>query len=108
MQDFLAQKLIALEARNPTPYSSSWEAALDAAKKSLVLLKNKADYLPVQKDKIKYVVLVGERTVDQTYEGQSSRIPTVYQDFNDIGSQCGGWSIRWQGIDGSDFYTGQY
>lgn len=47
MQDFLAQKLIALEARNPTTYSSSWEAALDAAKKSLVLLKNEADYLPV-------------------------------------------------------------
>lgn len=54
--------------------------------------------LPVKKEGFKYVVLVGERTINQVYDGESSRIDTVYQDTNNIGVQNGGWSLRWQGF----------
>ncbi len=105
LDDYLYSKLASLENNNPTSFASAQEASLDAAKKSLVLLKNENDFLPLKKESLKYIVLVGDRTVDQVYEGEG-RVRTVYQDFDNIGSQNGGWSIRWQGIDGNEYFSG--
>ena len=51
--------------------------AREAVRKSLVLLKNDADSLPLSKD-LPALLVAG-------------------QGANDIGIQCGGWSITWQG-----------
>jgi len=53
------------------------EVAREAVRKSLVLLKNDGDALPLAKDAKR--IHVGGRNAD------------------DVGAQCGGWTIRWQG-----------
>lgn len=30
---------------------------------------------------------------------------TLFQHFDNIGMQCGGWTVRWQGFEGNDFWT---
>ncbi|MES2204442.1 MAG: glycoside hydrolase family 3 protein [Pseudomonadota bacterium] len=61
--------------------------ALQAAQESLVLLKNNAKTLPLNRDKIQNVIFVG--------------------DTNDLGIQNGGWTINWQGQKGDQYYTGE-
>jgi beta-glucosidase len=56
------------------------EVARDAVCKSLVLLKNEGSLLPLSKD-LDSIVVAGDRA-------------------DDIGSQCGGWTISWQGGSG--------
>lgn len=56
---------------------SSRKIARESVQKSLVLLKNDLEVLPIKKD-IKTIAVVGSMA-------------------NDIGAQCGGWSISWQG-----------
>lgn len=75
-----------MEETNPSEFQNAWEAALDSAQKSLVLLKNNDSLLPLDADKIKFIVLAGERTLNQRYDGQSQKTDTVYQDFNNIGA----------------------
>ncbi len=53
------------------------EVAREAVSKSMVLLKNEGPLLPLSKD-IKSIVVAGSKA-------------------DDIGSQCGGWTITWQG-----------
>ena len=53
------------------------EVARDAVRKSLVLLKNEGGVLPLTKD--------------------ASRIHVAGPAADDIGMQCGGWTIGWQG-----------
>jgi beta-glucosidase len=53
------------------------EVGRQAVRESLVLLKNENQFLPISKD-IDKVAVVGPKA-------------------NDIGAQCGGWSISWQG-----------
>ena len=53
------------------------EVAREAVRKSLVLLKNEGDLLPLPKD-LSGLFIAG-------------------QSADDIGLQCGGWSISWQG-----------
>ncbi len=53
------------------------EVARDAVRQSLVLLKNEKDILPLSKN-IKKIVVTGKGA-------------------DDIGIQCGGWTIGWQG-----------
>lgn len=97
-----------MEETNPSEFQNAWEAALDSAQKSLVLLKNEDSLLPLDADKIKFVVLVGERIIDQIYDNQSERIKTVYQDFDNIGAQNGGWTLRWQGFEGNLWWKDQH
>jgi len=59
--------------------------ARDAVRKSLVLLKNDNEVLPISKD-VKSILVAG-------------------QGADDIGMQCGGWTIEWQGKTG-DITTG--
>jgi len=54
--------------------------AREAVRKSLVLLKNEKKTLPVSK--------------------QQSRIHVAGRTADDIGNQCGGWTIQWQGQSG--------
>ncbi len=57
------------------------EVAREAVRKSLVLLKNEGDALPLAKD-----------------------APVIFvagSGGNDVGMQCGGWTIEWQGALGS-------
>ncbi len=57
------------------------ELAREAVRKSLVLLKNENDTLPLAKD--------------------TSLIFVAGQAADDIGIQCGGWTIEWQGEPGN-------
>ena len=57
------------------------EVAREAVRKSLVLLKNERDLLPLSKD-LPRLIIAG-------------------QGADDIGLQCGGWSISWQGEAGA-------
>jgi beta-glucosidase len=59
--------------------------AREAVRKSLVLLKNENGALPLEKS--------------------TSRIHVAGKSANDIGNQCGGWTIEWQGKSG-DITTG--
>jgi beta-glucosidase len=77
--------------------------ALQAAEESLVLLKNENNVLPLQAKKIKYVVLVGEDTLP-TQNLDGSIVTKVFQNFDNLGAQNGGWTIRWQGFNGNDFW----
>ena len=56
------------------------EVAREAVRKSLVVLKNEDNLFPLKKSGSK-ILVAGEAA-------------------NDIGMQCGGWSITWQGIRG--------
>lgn len=56
------------------------EAARECVRQSLVLLKNEDKILPLSKD-IKTLAVIGEKA-------------------DDLGSQCGGWTISWQGQTG--------
>jgi beta-glucosidase len=57
-----------------------WEVAREAVRQSLVLLKNNAAALPL--DKTQSIVVAGEAA-------------------DDIGLACGGWSVEWQGGKGA-------
>ncbi|MBN2618019.1 MAG: glycoside hydrolase family 3 C-terminal domain-containing protein [Spirochaetales bacterium] len=62
------------------------EVGRQAVRESLVLLKNNNNILPLNSD-IKNVVVSGKSA-------------------NNLGNQCGGWSIGWQGERGNDFTIG--
>ena len=70
-RDLLAQKVIGCEAHRAV--------AREAVRKSLVLLKNENNLLPLAKE---------------------SRIYIAGSNADDIGNQCGGWTITWQGKSG--------
>ena len=61
------------------------EVAREAVRKSLVLLKNEQNTLPLKKD---------------------ARILVTGKNANNIGHQCGGFTIDWQGVSGNDEFEG--
>ncbi|MEP5765181.1 MAG: glycoside hydrolase family 3 N-terminal domain-containing protein [Halieaceae bacterium] len=61
------------------------EVAREAARKSLVLLKNEDQLLPLAKDR---KILVAGKNADN------------------IGHQCGGFTVAWQGTSGNEFVIG--
>ncbi|MCC6712129.1 MAG: glycoside hydrolase family 3 C-terminal domain-containing protein [Candidatus Dadabacteria bacterium] len=86
-------------------------AAAIAARKSLVLLKNEVSddtggrTLPVDLTGIRNIVLVGEKMIDVQTTGDP--VTTLFQDYDNIGVQNGGWTIRWQGFEGNKFWRGE-
>lgn len=86
------------------------KVALNAAEKSLVLLKNEnkkqQPVLPLAASRLKYIVLVGEKTLN-VKQADGSFIPQTFQSFNNIGAQNGGWTISWQGFEGNDYWEGE-
>lgn len=69
------------------PEGDENKVALQAAEESLVLLKNDASVIPADRRAIKHVILLANND-------------TL---VNDIGTQCGGWRIKWQGLAGNDY-----
>jgi beta-glucosidase len=61
------------------------EVAREAVQKSLVLLKNEEDILPL---------------------GKQQKILVAGKNAHNIGHQCGGFTIAWQGTSGNDFIEG--
>jgi beta-glucosidase len=61
------------------------ELAREAVRKSLVLLKNEEQALPLQK---------------------SARILVAGKNADNLGHQCGGFTVAWQGTSGNDFIEG--
>ena len=93
-------------AKINVPESSSgneYQDSLDAVHESLVVLKN-TNTLPAKNlmDGIKYVVMVGEKIININ---RLTRIQ-LFRNFDDIGMQSGGWSVRWQGFRGNDYWSG--
>ena len=87
------------------PESSSgneYQDSLAAVHESLVVLKN-SNVLPAKSlySGIKYVVLVGEKIININ---RLTRIQ-LFRNFDDIGMQSGGWSVRWQGFRGNDYWS---
>jgi len=71
----------------------------------LVLLKNDNKLLPIKGLKsgsIEYIVLVGERVINVNQLSKN----ILFRNFDNIGMQCGGWTIRWQGFEGNDMWKG--
>jgi len=58
------------------------------------LLKNQNSVIPFDKDKIQYIVLVGERVININGLARNE----LFRNFDDIGMQNGGWTLRWQGF----------
>jgi beta-glucosidase len=81
----------------PTPSKRKWanhssfgslehrEVAREAVRKSLVLLKNEHNTLPLKK---------------------STRILVTGKNADNIGHQCGGFTIDWQGVSGNERFQG--
>ncbi len=61
------------------------EVAREAVRKSLVLLKNEENALPLRR---------------------SSRILVAGKNVDNCGHQCGGFTVAWQGMSGNDFVEG--
>ena len=61
------------------------ELAREAVRKSLVLLKNQAGTLPLRRDQ---------------------RILVAGKNADNLGHQCGGFTVAWQGTSGSEFVAG--
>jgi beta-glucosidase len=61
------------------------EVAREAVRKSLVLLKNEGNLLPLSKDR---------------------RILVAGKNADNIGHQCGGFTVAWQGTSGNEFVVG--
>lgn len=77
--------------------------ALSAAEKSLVLLKNEGDILPVDSGNIEYIVFAGDDSFDEDTDSGTT-ILNIYQNYNNIGAQSGGWSMAWQGTEGNTLW----
>ena len=82
------------------------DLATQSAEQSLVLLKNNNNVLPLAANNIKYVVLAGESLI-QVRQDNGSRKLELFQDYNNIGMQNGGWTLSWQGIEGNTFWQGE-
>lgn len=89
----------------PQPLGNENQVALQAAEESLVLLKNNliehGTALPIDAKKIKNVILLGDQGYTYTRDGKAE--PNGIYKFDDIGSQCGGWRILWQGQEGNQY-----
>lgn len=77
--------------------TSEYEDSLQAVHESLVLLKNANNVLPLQVSNLEYVVLVGEKTININNLAKNH----LFLNYDNIGMQSGGWSIRWQGFEGN-------
>lgn len=88
---------------HPTSSGSEYQDALQAVHESLVLLKNDNKLLPIRGLKtgaIQYVVLVGERVINVNHLSKNF----LFRSFDNIGMQCGGWTLRWQGFEGNELW----
>lgn len=86
-----------------TSSGDEYKDSLNAVHESLVLLKN-ANVIPAKGLYlgIEYVVLIGEKVHSLNRLDKHQ----LFKNYDNIGMQCGGWSVRWQGFEGNDFWSG--
>lgn len=87
----------------PVSATSEYEDSLQAVHESLVLLKNENKVLPLNTDSLEYIVLVGERIININNLAKNE----LFLNYDNIGMQSGGWSLRWQGFEGNSQWEGQ-
>lgn len=81
--------------------------AIQAAEESFILLKNQHRVLPLDSNKLKYIVMIGESVVAaKDDQDPPQRHPEVYYNYDNLGAQNGGWTVAWQGIEGNAFWQG--
>ena len=81
--------------------TTEYEDSLQAVHESLVLLKN-TNIIPVKASTLQYVVLVGEKIININNLAKNE----LFLNYDNIGMQSGGWSLRWQGFQGNTQWTG--
>lgn len=52
---------------------------------------------------MEYIVLVGERIININNLAKNE----LFLNYDNIGMQSGGWSLRWQGFEGNSQWEGQ-
>lgn len=85
----------------PVAATTEYEDSLQAVHESLVLLKN-ANILPIKPSGLEYVVLVGEKIININNLAKNE----LFLNYDNIGMQSGGWSLRWQGFEGNSQWKG--
>lgn len=85
----------------PVSATTEYEDSLQAVHESLVLLKN-ANILPIKPAGLEYVVLVGEKIININNLAKNE----LFLNYDNIGMQSGGWSLRWQGFEGNSQWKG--
>ena len=85
---------------------SERKTASRVAEESFVLLKNHHRLLPLNFKKIQYIILIGERIIPTRHDN-GRYVKTLFQNYNNIGAQNGGWTIAWQGMNGNAFWQGK-
>lgn len=85
----------------PVTATTEYEDSLQAVHESLVLLKN-ANVLPIKPSGLEYVVLVGEKIININNLAKNE----LFLNYDNIGMQSGGWSLRWQGFEGNSQWKG--
>lgn len=80
---------------------NEYEDSLTAVHESLVLLKN-ANVIPIKASTLQYIVLVGERIININNLAKNE----LFLSYDNIGMQCGGWTLRWQGFEGNSMWEG--
>lgn len=68
---------------------------------SLVLLKN-SNTIPVKASTLEYIVLVGEKIININNLAKDH----LFLNYDNIGMQSGGWTLRWQGFEGNTMWVG--
>lgn len=58
--------------------------------------------IPLNPANLKYIVLVGERVININGLARNE----LFRNFDDIGMQNGGWTLRWQGFEGNSQWQG--
>lgn len=86
----------------PVHATSEYEDSLQAVHESLVLLKNNG-VIPVKTSDLQYIVLVGERVININQLAKNE----LFRNFDNIGMQNGGWTLRWQGFEGNSQWEGE-
>jgi beta-glucosidase len=61
------------------------------------LIKNTNKTIPLTTATLEYIVLVGEKIININSLAKYS----LFLNYDNIGMQCGGWSLRWQGFEGN-------
>ena len=82
--------------------TTEYQDSLSAVHESLVLLKNNG-VLPVNPSALEYIVLIGERVININGLAKNE----LFRNFDNIGMQNGGWTLRWQGFEGNSQWQGE-
>ena len=55
---------------------------------------------------IVYMIIMEDRSENIETINRQTKVQ-LFPNYDNIGMQCGGWSVRWQGVMGNEYWTGQ-